>query len=58
MVTGLVGVAEARRATHVFIPHREVSGLKRLREGTLVDQILERLPEIEVHAVSERSRAT
>ena len=35
-------------------PYREVGGLRRLRERSLVERVLERLPEVEVHAVSAR----
>jgi two-component system sensor histidine kinase KdpD len=51
---GLASIAEQRRATHVFVPFREVGGLRRLRERSLVERVLERLPEVEVHAVSAR----
>jgi two-component system sensor histidine kinase KdpD len=49
---GLVRAAEIRRATHVFVPHAEISGFRRLRERSVVDQVLERLPDVEVHAVA------
>jgi two-component system, OmpR family, sensor histidine kinase KdpD len=52
VASGIVRVATSRRATHVVVPHREVTGLRRLRERSLVDQLLEQLPEIEVHAVA------
>jgi two-component system sensor histidine kinase KdpD len=54
---GLASIAEQRRATHVFVPFREVGGLRRLRERSLVERVLERLPEVEVHAVSARPSA-
>jgi two-component system sensor histidine kinase KdpD len=51
VASGLEQVARARRATHLVVPHHGLSGLKRLTERPLVDQILERLPDVEVHAV-------
>lgn len=55
VVTGIEQVAKARRATHVVLPHREVTGLKRLRERPVVDRLIERLPDMEVHVVGARS---
>lgn len=51
VVSGLAQVAQSHRATHVVLPHREVGGLKRLRERPLVDRLIERLPDVEVHVV-------
>lgn len=51
VLTGLEGVARARRATHLVLPHREVAGLSRLRERPLVDRLIERLPDVEMHVV-------
>jgi two-component system sensor histidine kinase KdpD len=61
VAAGLEQVARDRRATHLVIPHREVKGLRRLTERTLVDRLLERLPAVEVltvgnPAVKERGR--
>jgi two-component system, OmpR family, sensor histidine kinase KdpD len=53
---GLATIAERRRATHVFVPHREIGGLRRLRDRSLVERVLERLPDVEVHAVGAPSR--
>ncbi len=55
VASGLVQMARSRRATHVVIPHREVKGLKRLTERALVDQLLGRLPDLQVHSVGARS---
>lgn len=49
--SGLERIARARRATHVVIPHREVGGLRRLTVRPLADEILARLPEVEVHVI-------
>jgi two-component system sensor histidine kinase KdpD len=56
------GVQEAlrlRRATHVVLPHHETTGLQRLRVRPLVDLVLERFPNVEVHTVGpgESARA-
>jgi two-component system sensor histidine kinase KdpD len=55
VVTGVEQVARSRRASHLVLPHREVTGLKRLRERTLVDRLIERLPDLEVHVVGAKS---
>jgi hypothetical protein len=39
----------------VFVPHAEIGGFRRLRERSVVDQVLERLPDVEVHAVAATS---
>ncbi len=51
VVAGLEQVARSHRATHMVLPHREVSGLKRLRERSIVDRLIERLPDVELHVV-------
>ena len=56
VATGLEQITRSRLATHLVIPHHEVKGLRRLTERSLVDQVLERLPDVEVHAVSARPR--
>ena len=56
LVAGLEQVARSHRATHLVLPHREVTGLKRLRERPLVDRLLERLPEVELHVVGAIDR--
>lgn len=52
VLTGLEEIARARRATHVVLPHRVVTGLKRITERPLGDQLLERLPDLELHVVA------
>jgi len=56
VVTGLEKVAQTHRATHVVLPHQEVGGLKRLRERPIVDRLIERLPDVEVHLVGPPRR--
>ncbi len=51
VVSGLAQVALSHRATHLVLPHREVAGLKRLLERPLVDRLVERLPDVELHVV-------
>ncbi len=51
VVTGLEQVARSHRATHLVLPHREAAGLKRLLERPLVDRLIERLPDVELHVV-------
>jgi two-component system, OmpR family, sensor histidine kinase KdpD len=51
VVAGLEQVARAHRVTHLILPHREVAGLKRLRERSVVDRLVERLPDVELHVV-------
>jgi two-component system sensor histidine kinase KdpD len=51
LVAGLEQVARSHRATHLVLPHREVTGLKRLRARPLVDRLIERLPDVELHVV-------
>jgi two-component system sensor histidine kinase KdpD len=51
VATGVERVARIRRATHLVVPHHELKGLRRLTERTLVDRILERLPDLEVHTI-------
>jgi two-component system sensor histidine kinase KdpD len=51
VVTGLEQVARSHRATHLILPHREAAGLKRLLERPLVDRLIERLPDVELHVV-------
>jgi two-component system sensor histidine kinase KdpD len=51
MVAGLEQVARSHRATHLVLPHSEIGGLKRLRERPIVDRLIERLPDVELHIV-------
>jgi two-component system sensor histidine kinase KdpD len=51
MVAGLEQVARSHRATHLVLPHHEIGGLKRLRERPIVDRLIERLPDVELHIV-------
>jgi two-component system sensor histidine kinase KdpD len=51
IVSGLEQVARSHRATHLVLPHRELAGLKRLRERPIVDRLIERLPDVELHVV-------
>jgi two-component system, OmpR family, sensor histidine kinase KdpD len=55
VATGIEQVARVRRATHVVLPHQEITGLQRLRQRSLVDRLIERLPDLEVHVVGAKS---
>jgi two-component system sensor histidine kinase KdpD len=54
VAAGLTQVARARRATHLVIPHVEVTGLKRLTQRALTDRLLEAMPEVELHVIGIR----
>ena len=54
VVTGVERIARSRRVTHVVLPHRELRGVRRLVERPLADQLLERLPELELHVVGAK----
>jgi two-component system, OmpR family, sensor histidine kinase KdpD len=56
LATGVEEVARSRKATHVIVPHVEITGFRRLRERSLVDELLARLPDVEVHAVAAPAR--
>ena len=58
VVAGLERVARSHRATHLILPHREVAGLKRLRERSMVDRLVERLPDVELHVVGSGGART
>jgi two-component system, OmpR family, sensor histidine kinase KdpD len=51
LISGLVEVARSRRATHLVLPHRDSAGLRRAFERPLIDRLLERLPDVELHLV-------
>ncbi len=57
VASGLAEVGRSHRATHLVLPHTEVTGLRRLRERPLVDRLIELLPDVELHVVGPpRSR--
>jgi two-component system sensor histidine kinase KdpD len=56
LVAGLEKVALARRATHLVLPHRQATGLARVLERPLVDRLMERLPDVELHVVGPTGR--
>jgi two-component system sensor histidine kinase KdpD len=49
---GLDQAARARRATHIVLPHHPSSGIRRALERPLVDRLVERLPNVEIHVVA------
>jgi K+-sensing histidine kinase KdpD len=56
--SGLAQAARARRATHVVIPFHDTGVLRRLLDRPLTDQLIERLPELEVHVVGAKPAPT
>ena len=54
LVSGLSRIARSRRATHLVLPFQGASGLKRLLERPLAEQLIERLPDLEVHVVGAK----
>ena len=52
--SGVESVARSRRATHVVLPLQESSAVQRLRQRTLPEQLIERLPDLEVHVVGPK----
>ena len=51
LVSGLEHVARSRRITHLVLGHRAQSGLARIRRPSAVDQLVERIPSLEIHVV-------
>ena len=51
LVSGLEEVSRSRRATHIVLPFVAQSGLSRLRDRPVVDRLIERLPDVELHVV-------
>jgi two-component system, OmpR family, sensor histidine kinase KdpD len=49
LVSGLVTVARTRRITHVVLPHQERRGRLRLLGRSPAEELIEQMPEIEVH---------
>ena len=55
-VGGLEVVARNRRATHVVLPYRPSSVLHRIAARALGDELLGRLPALEIHTVGSAGR--
>jgi two-component system sensor histidine kinase KdpD len=49
--TGVEEAIRTRRATHLVVPHRELTRLERFRGRALVDRVLERFPSVEIHSI-------
>jgi two-component system sensor histidine kinase KdpD len=56
LLTGIEQAARIRRATHVVLPYREATGLRRLLERPLPEQLMKRLPDVELHLVGAARR--
>jgi two-component system sensor histidine kinase KdpD len=52
LAAGIQEAVRLRHATHLVLPHRPVEGFRRMLERPLVDAILERLPDLEIHEVA------
>ena len=52
VVAGIVEVASQHGARHVVLPYEREGGLRRLVGRPLVDRLLERLPDLEIHLVA------
>jgi two-component system sensor histidine kinase KdpD len=52
LAAGIQEAVRRRHATHLVLPHRPVEGIRRVLERPLVDAILERLPDLEIHEVA------
>jgi two-component system, OmpR family, sensor histidine kinase KdpD len=50
---GVAEVARARRVTHLVLVQRRRHGLERLARPSLASRLLEELPEVEIHLVSD-----
>ena len=57
VVTGLERVANTYRATHVVLPHQAQSAVERVRSRPIVDQLVERIPGVEIHVIGHAPRA-
>jgi two-component system sensor histidine kinase KdpD len=56
VAAGLEEVAKSRRASHLVLPFRPRSGLKRITDKPLSETLLERLPSLKVHIVADPSK--
>ncbi len=56
LVSGLEEVSRSRRATHIVLPYRPQTGLSRVRDRPIIDRLIERLPDVELHVVGPPSK--
>lgn len=54
LADGVVEVARARRITHLFMAYEPPVLLRRLARRTLIEILLERMPLLEIHLVTDR----
>ncbi|MGZ9160366.1 MAG: universal stress protein [Candidatus Limnocylindrales bacterium] len=52
LVTGLTEIARRRRATQLVLPYRDPGGFAGFTRRSLTDEILEQMPELEIHLVA------
>jgi two-component system, OmpR family, sensor histidine kinase KdpD len=53
LVSGLVEITRARRVSHLILAHRGRRGMDRLLRPSIADELVERVPGLEVHLVGE-----
>jgi two-component system, OmpR family, sensor histidine kinase KdpD len=58
VATGVAQVARDRGVTHVVLPYRELSGVRRLLDRPLVDKLVALLPDVELHLVAAPARGS
>ena len=56
LLSGIEEVARTRRATHLVLPYHGSTGFRRVLDRPLVDQLMERLPDVELHIVGATGR--
>ena len=52
LVTGVTEVARHRRVTQLVLPHHESGGLGGFGRRSVADEVLRRMPELDVHLVA------
>ena len=53
VVRGIAEVARSKRVTHIVLVQRRRHGIERLARPSLASRLLEEIPEVEIHLVSE-----
>jgi two-component system sensor histidine kinase KdpD len=56
VATGLADVARERRATHLILPHREQRTVAGFRHPSVAEEILRKMPGIEIHLIADEER--
>jgi two-component system, OmpR family, sensor histidine kinase KdpD len=58
LASGLEEVARTHRTTHLVLPYGGASSFRRMFDRPLVDQLIERLPDVELHVVGPQTGAS